>query len=243
MECLAGIPGLTGGSPIQNIGAYGQEVSETISTVRALDLHTGTFADLPNEDCRFRYRSSLFNTSARGRYIVTAVTFRLSPERPAQPHLRRPRQSASPGRTPRRSRSTTPSARSAAPKACSSHPGDPDARSAGSFFKNPIVPTSVLEDLARTLAIDPARIPHWPAPSVGTDRASSSPPPGSSSRPASTKASPSATPASPPATPSPSSTAAEPPTPTSSPSATTSAPTVQTRFNIHLEQEPVDLGA
>ncbi len=80
MECLAGIPGLTGGSPIQNIGAYGQEVAETIHAVRAFDLHTSTFVDLSNGDCRFSYRSSLFNSTARGRYLVTAVTFRLALE-------------------------------------------------------------------------------------------------------------------------------------------------------------------
>src|SRR3984957_18236582 len=77
IECLAGIPGDVGGTPVQNVGAYGQEVAETIAQVRAYDLETGAFVDLNHEACRFGYRRSLFNAEARGRYIVTAVTYKL----------------------------------------------------------------------------------------------------------------------------------------------------------------------
>ena len=71
LECLAGIPGSVGGTPVQNVGAYGQEVSQTIVAVRALDLHSGAFVDLPASACGFAYRHSIFNGEERGRYIVT----------------------------------------------------------------------------------------------------------------------------------------------------------------------------
>ncbi len=85
VECLAGIPGLVGGSPIQNIGAYGQEVSATIHAVRALDLETMEFVEIPKSECGFSYRTSIFNSTRRGRYVVTRVDF-FFPEGMA-PHL------------------------------------------------------------------------------------------------------------------------------------------------------------
>ncbi len=167
VECLAGIPGLTGGSPIQNIGAYGQEVAQTIHSVRALDLHTGSFTELSNEACRFSYRSSLFNTYARGRYIVTAVTFRLSPDaRPNLTYADLARHFAGQQPTPLEVYHAVREIRRA--KGMLLTPGDPDSRSAGSFFKNPIVLAQDLEALARDLNLEPGEIPHWPAPSLGT---------------------------------------------------------------------------
>ena len=78
VECLAGIPGSVGGTPVQNVGAYGQEVAETIVWVRALDRRTGEFVELTNAECGFGYRTSVFNTTEKGRYVVTRVGFRLS---------------------------------------------------------------------------------------------------------------------------------------------------------------------
>src|ERR1019366_4094019 len=75
LECLSGIPGLVGGTPIQNVGAYGQEVAETITRVRVYDRVAGAFADLARRDCRFGYRASLFKRSDR--WIVTSVRFEL----------------------------------------------------------------------------------------------------------------------------------------------------------------------
>ncbi len=86
IECLAGIPGDVGGTPVQNVGAYGQEVAETIVQVRAYDLESRTFVDLDHEACHFGYRRSIFNAEARGRYIVTAVTYKLRPD--GEPALR-----------------------------------------------------------------------------------------------------------------------------------------------------------
>ena len=77
IECLSGIPGTVGGTPVQNVGAYGQEVSETITHVRALEIATGAVLDLSNADCGFSYRSSIFNGTRRGEFIVLEVSYRL----------------------------------------------------------------------------------------------------------------------------------------------------------------------
>src|SRR6266436_92217 len=78
VECLSGIPGSVGGTPVQNVGAYGQEVAETIESVLALDLKDGQVHELCNEACSFQYRTSIFNTSERGRYIILRVTYLLT---------------------------------------------------------------------------------------------------------------------------------------------------------------------
>ena len=77
LECLSGIPGTVGGTPVQNVGAYGQEVSETIREVRVLDLNSLKTKTLSNADCSFAYRSSIFNTTERDRYIILQVSFAL----------------------------------------------------------------------------------------------------------------------------------------------------------------------
>ncbi len=77
VECLAGIPGTVGASPVQNIGAYGQEVSRIITQVRCLETATGKAATFANKECAFRYRESVFSTKGAGTYLVTSVTFRL----------------------------------------------------------------------------------------------------------------------------------------------------------------------
>ena len=79
LECLSKIPGLVGATPIQNVGAYGQEVSSCINEVRCFDTVTGNIVHLVNDACRFRYRDSLFKSDEPGRYIVLAVTFSLKP--------------------------------------------------------------------------------------------------------------------------------------------------------------------
>lgn len=77
IECLSGIPGLVGGTPVQNVGAYGQEVSETIRAVRVFDRKSGEILELSNKDCKFAYRTSIFNSTDKNRFIVLAVTFEL----------------------------------------------------------------------------------------------------------------------------------------------------------------------
>src|SRR6266478_5680300 len=77
VECLSGIPGSVGGTPVQNVGAYGQEVAETIDSVLALDLRDGQIRELCAQACGFRYRTSIFNTSESGRFIILRVTYAL----------------------------------------------------------------------------------------------------------------------------------------------------------------------
>ena len=162
IECLAGIPGSVGGTPVQNVGAYGQEVAKTITSVRALDLETTTFVDLTPDQCGFSYRRSIFNTTHRNRYIVTAVSFRLDPA--AKPNLTYPdltRYFAGQTPTPIDIYHAVRTIRHG--KGMLLVDGEADCRSAGSFFKNPIVPTATLNAIAATLNIPAETIPNWPA--------------------------------------------------------------------------------
>lgn len=160
IECLAGIPGTTGGTPIQNVGAYGQEVSETISGVRALDLSTMQFREFSNAECGFAYRRSIFNTVERGRYIVTQIRYRLRKDGEpkiayadlkyhfkglAAPTLCAVSQAV---REIRRGKGMYIVA------------GDPDCRSAGSFFKNPVISA---EHFARIAEKEATEVPRYPA--------------------------------------------------------------------------------
>ncbi|MBF0519481.1 MAG: UDP-N-acetylmuramate dehydrogenase [Nitrospirae bacterium] len=77
IECLSGIPGTVGASPVQNIGAYGQSVDNLISAVTAIDATTGDFVKFNNAECKFSYRKSLFNSDGFGKYIITSVRFTL----------------------------------------------------------------------------------------------------------------------------------------------------------------------
>lgn len=85
VEALSAIPGTVGAAPIQNIGAYGQEVKETIISVRAYDIETKSFIEIANEKCVFGYRESVFKGKSRGRFIITSVLFRLSKFEPKTP--------------------------------------------------------------------------------------------------------------------------------------------------------------
>ena len=142
IECLSGIPGSTGATPIQNVGAYGQEVSETIARVEALDRTTGLVTWFTNWDCRFGYRSSLFKNIERDRYVVLTVTFRLKRGGTAAvkyPELRRYIEEHGIALDDLRGvRGAVITIRKR--KGMVLDPHDPDTRSDGSFFMNPIVP-------------------------------------------------------------------------------------------------------
>jgi UDP-N-acetylmuramate dehydrogenase len=167
VECLAGIPGTVGGTPVQNVGAYGQEVAETIRQVRVLDLKSLAFATLSREVCGFSYRGSIFNTTHRNRYIVTQVSFRF--DRSATPRLtyadlaRHFAGQISAGKVPTPIDVYHAVREIRHGKGMLIVEGEPDCRSAGSFFKNPIVPESVLNGIATTLGLAPEGVPHWPA--------------------------------------------------------------------------------
>ncbi|HLF84412.1 MAG TPA: UDP-N-acetylmuramate dehydrogenase, partial [Blastocatellia bacterium] len=77
-ECLSGIPGRVGATPIQNVGAYGKETSESLVSVEALDLESKKLVELRASDCEFGYRTSRFKTRDHGRFIITRVTYRLA---------------------------------------------------------------------------------------------------------------------------------------------------------------------
>lgn len=85
VEALSMIPGTVGGAPVQNIGAYGQEVSETITSLEAFDTQSDSIVTLTNEQCGFSYRNSIFRSTETGRYIITSVTFKLSKNMPQPP--------------------------------------------------------------------------------------------------------------------------------------------------------------
>lgn len=140
VECLAGIPGSTGGTPVQNVGAYGQEVASTIERVRAFDLLKRTFVELRNEECGFAYRRSRFNSVDRGRFVVTRVDYRFkSGARPQLSYADLKARFADPAQTPTLAEVAHAVREIRRRKGMLVVEGDPDCRSAGSFFKNPAV--------------------------------------------------------------------------------------------------------
>ena len=148
IECMIGIPGTVGGTPVQNVGAYGQEVATTIVSVRALDRTTLRMADFGNSACQFAYRRSIFNSTARDRYIVTEVTFRLRAHGP--PHLAyQDLAEAFAGKPQPKLTQVSKMVREIRRrKGMLLIEGDANCRSAGSFFKNPVVSESLLADIS-----------------------------------------------------------------------------------------------
>ncbi|MEX2194206.1 MAG: UDP-N-acetylmuramate dehydrogenase [Thermoleophilaceae bacterium] len=168
VECLSGIPGSAGATPIQNVGAYGQEVSATIASVRVLDRRGGEVVELGPQDCGFAYRTSAFK--GRDTHLVLAATFAL--ERPG---------ASEPIRYPELARRLGVEIGDRAPladvrravlglrrrKGMVIDPDDPDSVSAGSFFTNPILDMDAAGRLERRVAerLGPdARPPAWPEP-------------------------------------------------------------------------------
>lgn len=162
IECLAGIPGSVGGTPVQNVGAYGQEVSRGIRRVCAIDLDSEKPVEFTAAECGFAYRRSIFNTTHRGRYAITRVDYALTPS--GAPHLEyrdlKQRFSGKPAPTLLETASAVRAIRAA--KGMLLSPRDPDSHSAGSFFKNPIVPRAVLAKLAAAKGCSVEEIPQFP---------------------------------------------------------------------------------
>jgi UDP-N-acetylmuramate dehydrogenase len=141
LECLSGIPGRAGSTPIQNVGAYGQEVAEAITTVRVLDRENGSVRTLPNASVDFAYRTSMFKRSS-GRHVVLDVVFELHDEKLSRP-VRYAELAAELG-VPAGERVPCADVRAAVltirgRKGMVISPDDPDSRSAGSFFTNPVL--------------------------------------------------------------------------------------------------------
>lgn len=173
VECLSGIPGRVGATPIQNVGAYGQDVSETITAVETFDVVARTRASLSNEECGFGYRSSRFKGADRHRHIVLAVEFRLVPGGP--PAIRYPdvqrylAQCGTAAPTLGQVRDAVIAIRRR--KSMVLDANDPNARSVGSFFMNPVVSKETCADVqARATAMKAPgadALPHWPVAGGG----------------------------------------------------------------------------
>jgi UDP-N-acetylmuramate dehydrogenase len=161
LECLSGIPGAAGATPIQNVSAYGQEVAETITAIRAYDRHAGRAVTMRPAECGFGYRTSVFKRSDR--WVVLWADFRLRRSTLSAP-VRYP-ELARALAVPAQARVPLPAVREAvlalrAGKGMVLDPADPDSRSAGSFFTNPVVDGAVLARIRAQVAAEP---PTWPA--------------------------------------------------------------------------------
>ncbi|WP_309227156.1 UDP-N-acetylmuramate dehydrogenase [Micromonospora thermarum] len=162
LECLSGIPGSTGATPIQNVGAYGQEVAETITGVQVYDRVAGTTDRIAAADCGFMYRSSIFKYSDR--WVVLSVDFRLA-RSPLSGPVRYAELARALGvevgdRVPLADARTTV-LRLRAGKGMVLDAADPDTWSVGSFFTNPVLDRAAYERL-RERAADVGEPPSWP---------------------------------------------------------------------------------
>ncbi|HSX34309.1 MAG TPA: UDP-N-acetylmuramate dehydrogenase [Candidatus Saccharimonadales bacterium] len=156
IEGLSLVPGTAGATPVQNVGAYGQEISQTLVSVEAYDLQARQLVNLQNIDCAFGYRSSRFNTTDRGRFFITGLTFHLMRQKPVPPFY-----PALQGYfdehniheyTPQIVRDAVIAIRRA------KLPDPAQVANNGSFFANPIVDESTLVQLQA----DYGAVPHWP---------------------------------------------------------------------------------
>ena len=153
-ECLSGIPGRVGATPIQNVGAYGQETSETLESVEALDLRTLELVEIPADQCRFGYRMSRFKSDDRDRFVITRVTYRLTiGGAPRIRYAELERYLAEQGIT----NASLSDVRRAVlairgRKAMVIDAHDPDSRSVGSFFVNPVVTRDEFEKIKKRAA-------------------------------------------------------------------------------------------
>ena len=156
IEALSLIPGSSGGTPVQNVGAYGQEIAHSLKTVEAFDTQSGEFVQIAAEDCQFKYRDSRFKSADRGRYLIVSLTLRLAKANPQPPFY--PAVQAYFGQkgitepSPADLRAAVIAIRSA------KLPDPAVVRNTGSFFSNPIIGE---EQFARLAAQFP-NLPNWP---------------------------------------------------------------------------------
>jgi UDP-N-acetylmuramate dehydrogenase len=164
VECLSGIPGSLGGTPVQNVGAYGQEVANTIESVLALDLRDEQLHELCHKACGFSYRTSIFNTTERGRYIILRVNYVLKHGGDAYiAYADLKRYFAGWTEKPTLANTRDAVRKIRAGKGMLITAGDDDCRSAGSFFKNPIVSAEQYQELTSRAAAKNLQIPSYPA--------------------------------------------------------------------------------
>jgi UDP-N-acetylmuramate dehydrogenase len=164
LECLSGIPGSVGATPVQNVGAYGEEVANAIESVVVLDLKDGQQRELAKEECAFSYRTSIFNTSERGRYIILQVNYSLKHGGEAYiAYADLKKYFAGWNKKPTLANTRDAVKKIRAGKGMLIVPGDEDCRSAGSFFKNPILSADEYERLTTRAAAKNLLVPSYPA--------------------------------------------------------------------------------
>lgn len=161
IEALSLVPGTTGATPVQNVGAYGQDVSQTITSVKVYDTTDKSFKSISNDDCAFGYRTSRFKTTDSGRYIIVSVTFRLVKANPVPPFYRAVEDYFSAHTmtdfTPQTVRDAVIAIRS------SKLPDPARVANNGSFFANPIVDQAILEIILEAYP----DVPYWATETEG----------------------------------------------------------------------------
>lgn len=159
IECLSLVPGTAGATPVQNVGAYGQEISQTLVTVEAYDAQTKTWVNIPAMDCAFAYRTSRFKITDRGRFFITAVTLHLMKGNPVAPFYSSLEMYLENNHitqfTPQVIRDAIVAIRRG------KLPDPAEVANNGSFFANPIVDEQTLTQMQ----FDYPDVPHWPVES------------------------------------------------------------------------------
>lgn len=155
IEALSLVPGTAGATPIQNVGAYGQEIAQTLTTVEAFDSQAGDFVTIAGTDCGFGYRMSRFKTTDRGRFFITGLTLHLTRGNPQPPFYRAVQAyldtQKMTGCTPQQLREIVVGIRS------NKLPDPAVVKNSGSFFGNPIVTREAYEYIAENYG----PVPHW----------------------------------------------------------------------------------
>jgi UDP-N-acetylmuramate dehydrogenase len=156
IEALSLIPGTVGATPIQNVGAYGQEIADTLVSIEAYDLHTRSFLTIPAADCAFGYRTSRFKTTDRDRFFIISVTLHLMKKNPEPPFYRALAEYLA---TKHQDAPFTPQIIRDAVIDIRSHklPDPEKVANNGSFFANPLIDRAQLTQLQA----DYPDLPHW----------------------------------------------------------------------------------
>jgi len=137
IEQLSLIPGTTGATPVQNVGAYGREIKDVLVSVEALDTESGKFVNIPNNECDFKYRDSRFKSQDRGRFLITSVVLRLTTDNPQPPYYYSVQDYLEQHKI---TRPTAKDIRTAVISVRTKKLPDPDVvANNGSFFANPII--------------------------------------------------------------------------------------------------------
>ena len=158
IECLSLVPGSAGGTPIQNVGAYGQEIADTLVSVEAFDITNNGFITIPASDCAFGYRTSRFKTTDKNRFFITHITLHLTKGNPLPPFYPALQQFLEDQRI------SSPTSQHIRDAVCTIRraklPDPAKVANNGSFFANPIIRT---EDFSELVAKFGNNIPHWDA--------------------------------------------------------------------------------